>query len=257
MVIIRGSNLHPRNRKYHYLEFLMNGSPDTIRYEVTEEDSERLRSVLQEPLNEFNLYFCFTAKDDRNVVVSIRDIQMVNRLWESGVYLLRKKWRFPKIQVYFRGQSKSYEDDLEDSDWLQAVYNTETFEEPDEPFLSFINVEGDEIFFNIEQIVLLAFSQERRINQTAVRSLEGIADFGPREYGVLAAHIWQTAVEEYEEQDDAWYGHIDFIEADENAAYSYEFDIYGPYATRSEAIEAIQVDFEWLAEMITKVEDGQ
>ncbi len=148
---------HPLNRQYYYLDFLMPGIPEAVRYEVDYEDGEHLQQLLQQPRGELSPYYSFTAKDGRNVVVSTRNIQMVNMLWESAAYKARKKWQFPRIEIYFKGQEKPYQDFLGDPDWLKVAYDTDTFGLEDKPFLSFINVDDDDISFNPKQVVLLSY----------------------------------------------------------------------------------------------------
>ncbi|MEW5957188.1 MAG: hypothetical protein AB1801_05670, partial [Chloroflexota bacterium] len=143
-MIIRGSGVYPLNRKYYFLEFLLPGYPEPLRYEIDPADGERLQQVLELPPDQLDFFFSFTTKDEQHVIVSVQDIQMVNFLWESSAYIARQRWRTPHLKICFRGQPKPYEDFLGDASWLQSVYKTETFGEDDEPFLSFLNVDGDE-----------------------------------------------------------------------------------------------------------------
>ena len=43
--------------------------------------------------------------------------------------------------------------------------------------------------------------------------------------------------------DEQWYANVAF-EEDENSEVRYEFDVLGPYATKSAAVEGILADFE-------------
>ncbi len=181
----------PLNRKYYYLEFLMHGLSEAVRYEVDHEDGEHLQQLLQQPRVELIPYYAFTAKDSQKVIVSTRDIQMVNILWECAAYKVRQKWRFPRIEIHFQGQAEPYQDFLGDPGWLKVAYDTDTFGLEGEPFLSFINVDDDDIFFNPEQVVLLPYGWDDRINQTTIETLEGAPDFHPEIEigGVLGAHV--------------------------------------------------------------------
>jgi hypothetical protein len=255
-MIIRGQGLHPLNRKYYFLEIMLPGYPEPLRYEIDPADGERLQQVLQLPADELDFFFSFTTKDDQHVILSVQDIQLANFLWESRAYIARKRWRLPRIKICFRDQSKPYQDFLGDASWLQIVYKTETFGEEDEPFLSFLNVEGDEIFFRSTQVLLLAYSWDERINVTTIDTKAGVPHFEPELGGVFGAHVWQMASEEDIEPDESWYGHLDFVVDDENASYDYEFETYGPYPTKSAAVEVVPRDFEWIVGLVNREDEA-
>ena len=55
--------------------------------------------------------------------------------------------------------------------------------------------------------------------------------------GRWGVHVWQ------EPDDEQWYANVDFGEDDDSSEVVYEFDVLGPFATKSAAVEAIQQDF--------------
>lgn len=251
-MIVRGSGSHPLNRKYYYLEFTLPGYAEPLRFEIDPADGERLKEVLQLPADELDFYFSFTSKDEQHVTVSVQDIQLVNFLWQSAAYNVRKRWRIPRLKICFKGQARPYEALLGDASWLQPTFKTETFGEKNEPFLFFLNVDGDEIHFRSEQAYLLAYGWDERVNMTAIATREGTPHFKLELTGVFGGHVWQKASEADLTRDEKWYGHLDFVIDDENASYDYEFESYGPYPTKSAAVEVVQEDFEWIVGVITR-----
>jgi hypothetical protein len=256
-MIIRGGGLHPLNRKYYFLEIMLPGYAKPLRFEIDPADGERLQQVLELPAEELDFFFSLTTKDGQHVMFSVQDIQLANFLWESCAYIARKRWRLPRIKICFRDQSTPFQDFLGDASWLQIVRKTETLgEDPDEAFLSFLNVDGDEIYFRPSQVLLLAYTWEERINVTTVDTRVGVPEFDPELAGVFGAYVWQMGSEEDVAPDESWYGHLDFVVEDENASYDYEFETYGPYPTKSQAVAAVQQDFGSIVGLASQNGDG-
>jgi len=174
------------------------------------------------------------------------------------MYNVRKRLLLPKIKLYLRGRSQAYKMHLEEADMLWAIYSSETFDDLEEQFIPFSTPDGDVIFFNPEEMVLLAFNyHEERVNETTVQSVEGIAGFilNREEEGFLEARVWQKELP-YEDADEVekllWYGHLGFRLSDPDASFEYELDSYGPFTTKSAAVDVVRSEFERLAKTVLR-----
>jgi hypothetical protein len=147
----------------YYLRLLMKGVPDFLIYEVDPEVSERLPRILQESERELRRFpfFEFSSKDGREVILSIRDIQMANFLWEHGLkpnnHDDESAIDSVGIQLYFRGRPKPFETSAADPAQLGHIFEQLGLVDLErDSFLMFEDEDGEMVWFRPGDLVLLS-----------------------------------------------------------------------------------------------------
>jgi hypothetical protein len=141
------------------IRFLLAGSPQCFRFEITETDADRLYSVLQgSALDEGCRFFVFPSPSGVEVAVSLRDLQLLNfyggmddRPAEGG-----EAPGGEPIRVYCRGRAEPFEADAgEPLEVYDAMQYLRIFDALTEPFLHFLDEEGEPVVFRPDQVVLV------------------------------------------------------------------------------------------------------
>ena len=226
-------NKRPMNRQYFQVRLLMKGVPDWLIYDIEHEDVQRFQQELQSPQSEH--FFCFRSDREQRMVVSLPDIQAANFLCHQAAYRQVNR-TIPRFEIYLRGNPNPYCDELGEVGDLE-LFPSDTPLDPD-GFLTFLDGDGEAVYLNPGQVMLLNYTvEDERINVTTLLSAEGI--FTAEDLrGRWEVQVWQ------ELDDEQWYSNVAFAEDDESSGIVYEFDVLGPYATKSAAVEAILADFE-------------
>jgi hypothetical protein len=221
------------NREYHQVRLLMKGVPNWLIYDIEPDDVQQFQQELRSPLSD--TYFCFKANRDQRIVISRPDIQVANFLCHRAAYRQVNR-TIPRFEIYLRGNPTPYCDELGEVGDLD-LFPSEAPIDPD-GFLTFLDGDGEAVFLNPDDVMLLTYTEEdARINVTTLLSAEGT--FTTEELdGRWEVLVWQ------EPDDEQWYSNVVFTEDDESSEAVYEFDVLGPYQTKSAAVEAILADFE-------------
>jgi hypothetical protein len=251
---------------YYFIEFYLDGVSEPVIYETSKEDAERLQSILHNleysPEDKYAIeddYFYFGTPDRQQVVVHLPDIQSVRILIERQLHQVRRR-RFyvPRLRAYLRGRPAPIVEDLDDEDpgdhynllspqFFDAAPNDK---DPDLPkMLSYLNAEGDRCVLSRRHLMMWAVDWEYRISLTTIFEADGLYRAREDESGVWRIQVWRLQFDLFmeEELSSEWYANVEFVPDDQQPGEDevlYEFDTYGPYPTKSEAIAAAQADFE-------------
>jgi len=211
----------------------MNGVPNWLIYDIEPDDVQRFQQELQSPLPD--TYFCFRANRNQRIVISRPDIQVANFLCHRAAYRQVNR-TIPYFEIYLRGNPTPYCDELGEVGDLD-LFPGEAPIDPD-GFLTFLDGDGEAVFLNPDDVMLLTYTEEdARINVTTLLSAEGT--FTTEELdGRWEMLVWQ------EPDDEQWYSNVAFTEDVESSEAVYEFNVLGPYKTKSAAVEAILADFD-------------
>jgi hypothetical protein len=221
------------NGVYHQVRLLLKDIPNWLIYDIEPDDVQQFQQELQSPL--LDAYFCFRANRDQRIVISRQDIQVANFLCHRAAYRQVNR-TIPRFEIYLRGNPTPYCDELGEVGDLE-LFPGEAPIDPD-GFLTFLDGDGEAVFLNPDEVMLLTYTEEdARINVTTLLSAEGLFT-AENLRGRWGVHVWQ------EPDDEQWYANADFEEDEEGTEAVYEFDVLGPYATKSAAVEAILADFE-------------
>ena len=150
----------------YFIKLLIRNIVDFLIYEVPLEETERFKNFLYKtPQNDFEMkgrkFFCFKTKESLSVSVSTEEIQFVHFLWEKIDFedIEDKDLdRDEDIYLYFRNNNKPYSftfDEPEEASSLHFLLDSGEFE--DQEFFSFIDVNGEEVNFNLDEITLVEF----------------------------------------------------------------------------------------------------
>jgi len=231
--------------KSYFLRFQMSGISEPIIYLVSQEESERLRQVLQDPERKHRTwpFVFFTATDGQKVTVSIADIQMVTFGWDIGLAPEPEEEEppLPKIEIYYRNTAQPYQAFLGDPGLLEAIFLANAFEPEEEPFVFFLDGEGEEVSFRPAHMVVLAYYwEEEKRNRSLVYWVRGQSPDDDSSRGMWRIQVWQS------EQDATWAADLEFV-ADGQAETIF-IETYGPGDSKSEAVEMARKELEesWL-----------
>ena len=147
----------------------------------------------------------------------------------------------PKIEIYFRGTAQPYQAMLEDPGPLETIFLASSFEVEDEPFVHFLDGEGEAVFFRSEQVVLLTYYwEEVKRNRSVVHRVIGPSPDDASLRGEWRIQVWQS------ERDEGWYADLEFATDDEEPGR--EVETYGPCEAKTEAAEVARKGLEghWL-----------
>jgi hypothetical protein len=147
----------------YYLRVLMKGFADLFIYKVPKVVSDELDFTLDSIPDRGtfkNDYFCFETIDSGHVALSISDIQLVNFLFDIG-YTEKEDEEEDEImdevgKIYFRGKKEPFVTGFGEP--LEALTLFATLEVGDfdnEPFFSFVDIDGEQVTLRIEEIVVL------------------------------------------------------------------------------------------------------
>jgi len=223
----------PENREFFQIRLLLNGVPDWLVYDIGPETEDRLRYELQE--TESSRFLFFKVGYGQSVLVSRPDIQAINLMRHQAAYnkLIRP---MPRFEIYLRGRPTPYADNLGQS--IDLIPLLVANEEDADQFLTFLDGDGEDVFVNLAELVLLHIvDEDDRLNVTTLLEVEGRFESETLS-GWWAVQVWQDALNEQ------WYGNVAFREADENAEGVFEFDELGPFRTKTAAVEAMLADFD-------------
>lgn len=247
---------------YYFFELHLAGVPEPVTYETTKEDVERLSSVLDrledspedEHANE-NSYFYFTTPDRQQVVVHMPDLQAVQILIDRKLHEVRRRhlYSLPRLWVYLRGRPAPIVEVLDDEDAgdhysLLAVDHFDSASSEDSylpKMLSYLNSEGDRCYLNRRHLMMWVIDWDCRASLTTVFEADGTY-VTEEETGVWRIQAWRLQAlfaDDIEPSLEEWYASVEFVPDDQDEIL-YEFDTYGPYATKSMAVSAAQADFE-------------
>ena len=147
----------------HYLKILIKNLDDFLIYKTSKDVCDDLDAVLNnipdEEINK-NDYFCFDTADGGNVALSMNDIQMVNFLFDFG----HTEEDDPEAEdamdemgkIYFRGKREPFTTDFGEPIEALSLFATLGLGEfDDEPFFSFLDVDGEQVTLRLEEIVVL------------------------------------------------------------------------------------------------------
>jgi len=226
--------------KSYHLRFQLNGLPEPLYYAVDREESEWLQHLLQAPEHRSWPFFFFTTTDGHKVIVSLPDIQLVTFGWDVELMDVGEP-PVPEIEIYFRGTAQPYRGILEDPGALETIFLTSSFDVEDEPFVLFLDGEGEEVFFRSEQVVLLTYYwEEVKRNRSLVHKVKGQSPDDANHRGVWRIQVWQS------ERDEGWYADLEFAADDQEQVL--EVETYGPCEAKTEAAEVARKGLEthWL-----------
>ena len=146
----------------HYLKILIKNLDDFFIYKTSKDVCDDLDAVLNNipdgGIGE-NDYFCFDTTDGGNVALSMNDIQMVNFLFDFG----HTEEDDPAEEamdemgkICFRGKREPFITDFGEPIEALSLFATLGLGEfDDEPFFSFVDVDGEQVTLRLEEIVLL------------------------------------------------------------------------------------------------------
>jgi hypothetical protein len=192
---------------------------------------------------------CNTSSRHRNiapgrfsfkVIVSLPDIQLVTFGWDVELMSVSEP-AVPKIEIFFRGTAQPYQAILEDPGPLETIFLASSFEVEDEPFVHFLDGEGEAVFFRSEQVVLLTYYwEEVKRNRSVVHRVIGPSPDDASLRGEWRIQVWQS------ERDEGWYADLEFATDDEEPGR--EVETYGPCEAKTEAAEVARKGLEghWL-----------
>jgi hypothetical protein len=130
---------------------------------------------------------------------------------------------------------------LEDPGPLETIFLASSFEVEDEPFVHFLDGEGEAVFFRSEQVVLLSFYwEEVKRNLSLVHRVNGPSPVDASRRGEWRIQVWQS------ERDEGWYADLEFVADDQEQGF--EVETYGPCEAKTEAAELARKGLEahWL-----------
>jgi hypothetical protein len=230
--------------KSYHLRFQLNGIPEPLYFAVDQAESEWLQHLLQAPEHRSLPFFFFTTTDGHKVIVSLADIQLVTFGWDVELVSASEP-PGPKIEIYFRDTAQPYRGLLEDPGPLETIFLASSFEVEDEPFVHFLDGEGEAVFLRSEQVVLLTYYwEEVKQNRSLVHRVKGQSpepspdDASLR--GEWRIQVWQS------ERDEGWYADLEFVAEDQEQVL--EVETYGPCEAKTEAAEVARKGLEahWL-----------
>lgn len=156
-----------QGQREYFIEFYLRGIAETFVYPVTQENHERLRAVLPEKEMESvpPEFWGFETTDNRTVVISVHDIQLARLLWEPGQSDEHERndtdEYSDKLSIYLRGRKEPYRCSTSSArQAFELLIDVDTAPEADSRFLSFVDEDGEEIFFNSSDVVVFEVPKE-------------------------------------------------------------------------------------------------
>lgn len=147
----------------HYLKILINNLDDFFIYKTSKDVCDDLDALLNnisdEGIGEHD-YFCFDTADGGNVALSVSGIQMVNFLFDIG----HTEKDDPEAEeamdemgkIYLRGKKDPFITGFGEPIEALSLFATLGLGEfDDEPFFSFVDVDGEQVTLRLQEIVLL------------------------------------------------------------------------------------------------------
>lgn len=155
---------YPDDRFFHSVRFLLPGHEEFFKFPMKRADAERLSRVIhnlrQPEPGDGPWFFVFPSPVGLHVVISLSDLQLANILWDRPENVA-PEFKAPteedeRIKVYVRGRKVPYETDAaEPSDVVNVVDTLQDFYALDEPFLAFLDEDGEEVLFRPDQVMLM------------------------------------------------------------------------------------------------------
>ena len=164
--------------KDHYLKFYISGIEEPFIFHVSEAEFERGRGIevldIGDPMMQF---FCFDTVDSRSVAVSLRDVEMIQYLWEP-IYPMPSEVKLPEgeldqdsqeyedrqnyeVRLYFRDRKEPHvcgSSNPEDLHSIMLSLDGGSFVE--HPYLVFGDEDDEEISFNAQHLQLITLPAE-------------------------------------------------------------------------------------------------
>jgi len=146
----------------HYLKILIKDFDDFLIYKTSKLVCDELDFMLDNIPKEGifkNGYFCFETIDGGNVALSISDIQMVNFLFDIGHTEKDDTETEEDMdetgRIFFRGKKEPFVTGFgEPIEALSLFAILDLGEFDNEPFFSFVDVDGEQVTLRLEEILL-------------------------------------------------------------------------------------------------------
>ena len=124
----------------YYLKFFLKNISETKEYKVLEDEQDRLNNILQNrSTNDISsAFFCFDTIDGLSVCISIKDIQAVQMLFDTGVINTSSNNNTynKDLSIILRNEKEEFPIETEDSKGIyDLTYNLDSVSEEDNMFL--------------------------------------------------------------------------------------------------------------------------
>ena len=142
----------------HTLKAFLRGVSEPVFLPIEEQDVNRLNDLLQEQNADASghRFFYFSSPAGIDVAISLRDLQLVNLLWEpehaQGLKLETAAPDEESIRVYVRDRAAFVTNAAQPRDVMDVF---DYLALGDEPFLHFLDEDGERVFFRRDELVLL------------------------------------------------------------------------------------------------------
>ncbi len=145
----------------HGLRIGLTGVPNSVVYEVSRKENERICRAIQQPKPADELRFLeIETKDGWWVLVSYDAVNFINFLWEStlpGMDTEDKGYESHRVRLFFRGQPKPLETASDDTDGIYGTAIALTGVERDDAMLAFTDEDGELMVINAANLMLAEF----------------------------------------------------------------------------------------------------
>lgn len=141
------------------IRFLLSGHPRFYFYQIFDSDAHRLHSILQDPVPEDDdRFFVFPSPEGLEVAIRLADLQVVNILWDDEYEVVPGEESMGEdlpVSIHCRGHNEPYTSRAADPAEVYDVFFFLEVGNAGEPFLRFVDEDGDTVFFRRDQILLM------------------------------------------------------------------------------------------------------
>lgn len=143
--------------KTYHIRFLIRNKTDDLIVEVRKQVADRLEDCFRNAtgIEEGPGFFWFDSVDGRSIAINLEDVQAVRLLWdfaESPPDTARYDGQF---SVYLRGQESPIQDNPDTFDDVYDLFTNLEFGSGTVPFPSIIDEDGEPVYFNAREIVMV------------------------------------------------------------------------------------------------------
>jgi hypothetical protein len=142
----------------YYLKFFLKNITDTRVYKVLEEEQERLNKILQNrSQRDDTSFFCFNTIDGLSVCISIKDIQVVQMLFDDvGLISSNNNTFNQNLSLMLRGWNEEFPIEIEDPrEMHDLVFNLDSVSDDNKNFLPITDIDGELNLFDINEIIYI------------------------------------------------------------------------------------------------------
>lgn len=139
------------------------GIAGQFTYDIVKEEYDRIQNQYNELTYEIvsdsrPRFFAFETKNKVNVVVSIKDIQATYFLFDAGTILQETEENRSSVNIYLRDRAEAIAVDIDDPLVILDLFRSlESEVYTGVPFFPIEDIDGEDIFVNVREIVLIEF----------------------------------------------------------------------------------------------------